>query len=103
MPTMIYSSVLSFGKILSIKEILLSKGAGKDSIYITDNNAKAKLTYGEGAVYSYTSNGTDVTINAKYDKKTTDKTTITDAFSHENDIKIGEDTLAYILSSEKIT
>ena len=85
------------------KEILLSKGAGKDRIEITNNNAKAKLTYGDGAVYSYTSNGTDVTINAKYDKKTTDKTTIADAFSHENDVKIGEDALADILSSEKIS
>ena len=84
------------------KTVLLYKGAGKDTLYINAENAKADLKYSDNAEFSYTSNGSNVVINAKYDKKTTDKTTIVDAFKHENDITIGAKTLAQILDAEKI-
>ena len=62
------------------KTINLIKGSGKDTLYIDSNDVDSVyLKFDTGAVNSFSSNGVDLTINAKYTsgkKSVTDKLTI---------------------------
>ena len=84
----------------------MTKGSGSDSLYIDDNGVNANVLLEGTSNISYSSNGTDLTINTSYGsgkKSVNDKITIKNGLSELDNVSVLGTDLESVLKSNIIS